>query len=128
MFCKKCGNKFQGQEKFCGKCGFETNIALDTHLSEEAQVNTLLEIYAKNTAKTLMLKGIGFVVLGIVITWIWYASAEDGGTYYAFWGLVFVGAYQFLRGVYFWLLPHKLIEDAQKIPEEKENKNFKLTK
>jgi hypothetical protein len=128
MFCKKCGNKLEGQEKFCGKCGFETNIALDTHLSEEAQVNTLLEAHAKNAAKMLMLKGIGFAVLGIVITWIWYSSAEEGGTYYAFWGLMVVGAYQFLRGAYFWFLPNKLIEEAQKTPEEKENKSFKLTK
>lgn len=128
MHCINCGNKIIANSKYCGECGFETNLDLNTPLSQEAQVNSLLEADAKKAAITLMLKGIGFAVLGIVITWIGYSSADEGGTYYAFWGLIVVGAYHFLRGVYFWFLPHKLIEEAKKTPEEKEQKSFKLTK
>ena len=52
-------------------------------------------------AKGLMLSGLGLALLGGVLTAGMYSNAADnGGTYYVFWGLIAVGVVNFLRGLF----------------------------
>lgn len=66
MFCKECGNKFLGNEKFCAECGSAKNASGD----EAPQ--------SKNSTKNL--KGLGgwliVVLLGLLYTLFIYASAS----------------------------------------------------
>lgn len=42
---------------------------------------------------------------GLLLTWITYDSASEGGTYVITWGAIIFGAIQFLKGVF-----HKYLE------------------
>lgn len=54
--------------------------------------------------KGLMLAGLGMAGLGGLLTAATYSGAEDnGGTYYVFTGLMVFGAFNFLRGLYYFL-------------------------
>jgi hypothetical protein len=73
MFCKNCGNKFQEDEKFCGKCGHPVIVAStevktsNENLTTEAVVN-----------KNQNLKGLGgwliLVLLGLAYMGYSYGS------------------------------------------------------
>lgn len=77
---------------------------------EQAYYYLLLLDQAKRTANTEMLKGIGWAVLGGLITYITYVMASDGGTYLVFWGLVIYGGYIFLKGLYYRISPKSLLD------------------
>lgn len=135
MFCGNCGNKITKKSAFCAGCGHPTasknNLASFTkktakNLSEEEQeayFYLLLIEQAKKTANVEMAKGIGWAVLGLVITFITYTMASDGGTYFVFWGLVIYGAYVFLRGLYWRISPKSLLKNALEAKTEDTDSN-----
>ncbi len=54
--------------------------------------------------KKMMLVGIGFAVVGVIITVATYSAASrSGGTYFVWWGAVVFGIYDFIRGLAGWL-------------------------
>lgn len=107
MFCPNCGKKVSEESVYCPKCGhaisLHENVATSakeetSHSPEElkqAHYYLLLIEQAKKTANTEMIKGVSWAVLGLLITFITYEMASDGGTYFVFWGLVIYGAYIF---------------------------------
>lgn len=136
MFCSNCGKQISEGAAFCGKCGRQITsqenktASIDektTYSPEELeQVHYLILIEnAKKTANVEMFKGIAWAVLGLVITFITYAMASDGGTYFVFWGLCIYGAYIFLRGLYWRISPKSLLKKAfEATPDNpEENKN-----
>lgn len=136
MFCTDCGNKISEKTVFCTECGHPTaskNNAVSsvdhvsTNLSEEQQKvyysYLLLIERAKKAANVEMVKGIGWAVLGFIITFVTYAMASDGGTYFVFWGLVIYGAYVFLRGLYWRISPKSLLKKALEITSEDADSN-----
>lgn len=48
---------------------------------------------------TMMLRGVGLAVAGVVITWIFYTLTPDGGYYPVFTSLVVIGAIYFIVGL-----------------------------
>jgi len=153
MFCGNCGKSIAEDSVFCEFCGSKTKKVdngkpksqpkkrglssknqteieesqeNETYSSEETK-NTyyylLLREQAKKTANAEMLKGIGWAVLGGIITFVTYSMASDGGTYFVFWGLVVYGAYVFLRGLYYRISPDSLLKKALGETSEEDNKN-----
>lgn len=129
MFCKNCGKQIPIDSKFCGLCGannikqqretpheesaHKNSVAReDTPLTEHELQIALLMSEAKKVATKMILGGIGWIAAGLVITGITYSIAEPGGSYYVFWGLSIYGAYRLIKGVYYKVAPHKLIEEA----------------
>ena len=135
MFCTNCGNKISGKSAFCTECGNPTTLKKDEVSSasqtpaqsseevEQAYYYLLLIEQAKKTANIEIAKGIGWAVLGLVITFITYAMASDGGTYFVFWGLVIYGAYIFLRGLYWRISPKSLLKKALEAKPEDTDSN-----
>lgn len=123
MFCSNCGKKVSKESTFCGECGNpilpkekgSSASEKPTHSPEEleqAYYYLLLIEQAKKTASKEMVKGIGWAALGLIITFITYAVASEGGTYFVFWGLAIYGAYIFLRGLYWRISPKSLLKKA----------------
>ena len=52
------------------------------------------------TPQRLMFGGIVLAAIGGIITWATYAMAEEGDTYPVAWGLMAVGGWFFLRGLF----------------------------
>lgn len=125
MFCSSCGEKISDGGKFCGYCGavgddpkasMKTASESDQDMREvssgrELQMALLLS-EAKDSANNIIWQGVGWIVAGILITTITYAMAEPGGTYLIFWGLSVYGLYLVIKGGYYRMAPHKLIEKA----------------
>jgi hypothetical protein len=124
MFCTNCGKEIPEKSSFCTECGHPIGSSKKDVEStsqppsrspeemEQAYYYLLLLEQAKHTANVEIFKGIGWAVLGLVITAITYAMAEDGGTYFVFWGLVIYGAYIFLRGLFWRISPNSLVKKA----------------
>lgn len=72
MFCRKCGNKFLDNEKFCAKCGSARNGSGEENILEETS-------QSKDSTKEKNLKGLGgwliLVLLGLLYTLYIYSSA-----------------------------------------------------
>ena len=124
MFCTNCGNKISEKSAFCTECGNPATLKNDRISSasqtpapsseevEQAYYYLLLIEQAKKTANIEIAKGIGWAVIGLVITFITYSMASGGGTYFVFWGLVIYGAYIFLRGLFWRISPKSLLKKA----------------
>jgi len=126
MFCNSCGEKISDNGKFCGRCDAvavseprvsSENVAGSDQstqgISDERELQiALLLSEAKNSAKKIIWQGIGWIVAGIVITTITYTMADPGGTYFIFWSLSVYGAYLVIKGGYYRMAPHKLLEKA----------------
>ena len=135
MFCTNCGNKVSEKSTFCTECGHPATLKNDAvssasqtpaHSSEkveQAHYYLLLIEQAKKTANIEIAKGIGWAGLGLVITFITYAMASDGGTYFVFWGLAIYGAYVFLRGLYWRISPKSLLKKALEAKSEDTDSN-----
>jgi hypothetical protein len=54
-------------------------------------------------ASGLMLAGLGMAALGGILTAVTHSSADNGGTYYVFTGLLVLGGINFLRGLYYYM-------------------------
>ncbi|HWO07778.1 MAG TPA: hypothetical protein VNM40_04340 [Candidatus Paceibacterota bacterium] len=78
---------------------------------QELRVALLLR-EAEMAANRIILGGIGWIAAGIIITWITYAMADPGESYFIFWGLSVYGAYRLLKGIYYRMSPEKLIAEA----------------
>lgn len=109
MICQNCQKEISGDVKFCKFCGKEVIIAnqseigsVDLYFQNKNEAGTE---ELKKLANSEILKGIGIIILGLVITWISYAMASDGGRYFIFWGISIYGGYVFLRGVYYRIFP-----------------------
>jgi len=120
MFCENCGKKILDDSKFCEYCGGKT-----TSLNENQEIASAKnsinnnnkfseqEIYqialliseAKHAANRLIIGGIGWIIGGIILT------AITGG-FFIFWGMPVYGIYQLIKGLYYRMMPHKLIKDA----------------
>ena len=123
MFCENCGKKASNDSKFCEYCGekFTSEIIsapkeIDDNynkLSKQKiyQIDSLIS-EAKNTANRMMLGGVGWIIAGIIITGITYTMAEPDGTYFIFWGLSLYGVYCLIKGLYYRIMPQKLIKDV----------------
>ena len=135
MFCTNCGNKISEKSAFCTECGNLATLKNDgvssisqtpTPSSEEveqAYYYLLLIEQAKKTANIEIAKGIGWAVLGLVITFITYSMVSGGGTYFVFWGLVIYGAYIFLRGLFWRISPKSLLKKALEAKSEDTDSN-----
>ena len=136
MFCKNCGNKISEEIAFCTECGHpmmsknntaysanQTSTSLSEEEQQQASYYPLLIEQAKKTANVEMAKGIGWAVLGLVITFVTYAMAEDGGTYFILWGLVIYGVYIFLRGLFWRISPKSLVKRVLEARAEKPDTN-----
>ena len=52
-----------------------------------------------------MLIGLALMIVGIVVTvgtYAWAASSSGGGRYVVTWGLILVGGFRFIRGLFGW--------------------------
>lgn len=116
MICNSCQNEITDQAKFCKFCGKEVSVggystaskgSVDLYFQNK-NVDTLGII--KKSANGEILKGIGLIILGIVVTMISYSMAGSGGRYFIFWGISIYGLYVFSRGVYYRLFPKQLIK------------------
>jgi hypothetical protein len=68
----------------------------------------------KMAAKKIVAKGVGLLILGVIITAIGYNMASPGGTYFILWGLMIWGIVEIFRGWYHALNPyaslHKILD------------------
>lgn len=111
MICQNCQKEIAGDAKFCRFCGNEI-VAVSQSGSGSVDMyfqnkNKEFVEDTKKEAKAEILKGIAFIILGIVLTGISYSMADEGGTYHILWGLSVYGAIIFIRGVYYWIFPGK---------------------
>ncbi|MFA6532987.1 MAG: zinc-ribbon domain-containing protein [Patescibacteria group bacterium] len=142
MFCTNCGKNIDEDSKFCQFCGgkIKNDITKELPKKDESTVekheeedaapansssknidNELLQ-EAKKAANNIMLQGIGWFILGLIITGVTYSAAGEGDTYYVLWGAMIVGVYMFLRGIYYKLFPSQLIQKAVEKQGEESNK------
>ena len=129
MYCPSCGKQIPIDSKFCGFCGANitkhpedisreqpgyksTADIEESALSHQGLQMSLLLNEARSVANKMILGGVGWIIAGLTITGITYSMAEPGGTYYVFWGLSIYGAYRLIKGIYYRVTPHKLIEEA----------------
>ena len=82
----------------------EEEVASDIPEHKSLQI-ALIVSEAKHAANKIVWQGIGWIVGGVVLTIL------TGGLL-VFWGAPLYGLYLVVRGVYFRLLPHKLIQRA----------------
>lgn len=72
----------------------------------------------KMSARKIIAKGFGLLILGIIITAISYSMTSSDGSYYIFWGLSLWGAAEIFRGWYYSLNPysslHKILDTPNK--------------
>ncbi len=136
MFCINCGKQISEKSAFCTECGNPVSALKESTIStnqpparspeeiEQEYYYLILLEQAKRTANIEIAKGVGWAAFGLVITAITYMVAEDGGTYFVFWGLMIYGAYIFLRGLSWRISPQSLVKNAleSKIGEQEINK------
>ena len=79
-------------------------------LSKASKANLYIE--ARSAAKKLMTGGIVMFLIGLILTGISSSSAEPGGTYVVFSGLIIFGIWRFLKGAYYYVNPNSLINKA----------------
>jgi len=101
MICQNCQKEIVNDAKFCRFCG---NEVVAVSQSESGSVDQYFQNKksveaeeGKKLANSEMLKGLGLIILGIVLTGISYAMADDGGTYHILWGISVYGGYIFLK-------------------------------
>lgn len=70
----------------------------------------------KIAAKKIVAKGVGLLILGVVITAIGYNMASPGGTYFILWGLVIWGIVEIFRGWYHALNPYASLHKVLDLP------------
>lgn len=125
MQCHNCKKQIDNDAKFCNFCGSSVEKheegAGSVDLYFKNRDDELLQ-EAKKMANGAMLQGIGWLVVGLIITGITYSAADEGGTYYVLWGAMIVGIYMFLRGLYYKLFPRQLIQKAAEKQKEESNK------
>lgn len=125
MFCHNCGTNIEDKDIFCGECGSNVNFTKIENNKEYVQKNKnpdnsdlnklVLEDYiTRRVTNSLIWKGIGFMLAGVVITLIAYSLASEGGTYFIFWGLSLYGFILLVKGLYFKIFPNKLLEKLNK--------------
>ena len=119
MFCRQCGNKVLNSAKFCNKCGnhFSSDLAANQNSDKLSSVDVYLEnqknIFTnevKAAATKEMFKGILWFIVGGVVTFITYSVADEGGTYFFFWGAMLYGIYRLIRGFYYKINPEELLK------------------
>lgn len=101
MICQSCQKEINNDAKFCKFCGKEIAIpsqpkvgSVDLYFQNK---NKTYKEESNKIANTEMFKGLGLIILGLVITGISYAMAGEGGRYYIFWGISVYGAYIFIK-------------------------------
>lgn len=125
MQCYHCKKQIDNDAKFCNFCGSvvekkeEKTGAVDLYFKNRDE--ELLQ-EAKRMANNAMLQGIGWFIVGLIITGITYAVADEGGTYYVLWGAMLVGVYMFLRGLYYKLFPRQLLGKAAEKQKQESDK------
>lgn len=134
MFCGECGQKIikEGAEKEDEK-RFELidkdedegeNRSDNTKESPPKETNSSPDILkrieemmileeAKKYANSEILKGLLWVGIGSLITFITYQFAEGGDTYFVLYGPIIYGAYIFLRGMFWRISPKSLINKVR---------------
>lgn len=129
MFCKNCGKKIAGPDILCQSCGGnkmpieQQAVGMVPNISkvpagsqyQAGTNNSVHDLLIKEVRKIAMKEittGIGWAALGGIITAVTYAMASDGGTYFVFWGLIIVGGYKILKGLYYLASPDSLIKKS----------------
>ncbi|MFH1968099.1 MAG: zinc ribbon domain-containing protein [bacterium] len=101
--CPTCRKLIDNDSKFCEFCGGKIDPKKDAtgdiNINFENRNDVLLSP-EKQLAKQEITTGVIWVAIGIVITWLSYTFASEGGTYFIFWGLVIYGAYKIIKGSY----------------------------
>lgn len=73
----------------------------------------------RNEAKSLLLRGMGLLIIGMGVTWFSYSSASAGGTYFAAWGAILYGIFYICKGGYFYITGRVPVPIAAMSPKEK---------
>jgi len=122
--CPKCKKEINDTAKFCNYCREkilqsrkQTNDhgGVDKYFAN--QKNALIDL-AKAAAHKEAVKGILWFVGAMVITFITYSAASDGGTYFVFWGAMIYGIYRLLRGLYYKFNPKALLNKVEAAQQE----------
>jgi hypothetical protein len=69
-----------------------------------------MRVQAQGVARRAMIKGLLWFVTGISVSLAAYAGTAPGERYPVFWGAAGFGGYQFLRGLYYFSNPMKLLD------------------
>lgn len=71
-----------------------------------------LRVQAQSASRKAMSRGLLWLVCGVGASFLTYALSEPGQRYPAFWGTSILGTYYFLRGLYYFRNPLKLLDKA----------------
>lgn len=111
MICQNCQKEIVGGVKFCRFCG---NEIIDVSQSGSGSVDRYFQNKksveaeeGKKVANSEMLKGLGLILLGIVLTGISYSMTDEGGTYQILWGISIYGLFVLIRGLGYRISPEK---------------------
>ncbi len=99
-FCKNCGGRVSNSD-LCQNCipaGNSSNENIVPNISND-NINNLPKIKAREEAVQTILKGLGGMILGGIITWVSYSMTGPGGTYFVTTGIILVGGFSVLVGL-----------------------------
>lgn len=129
MFCPNCGKKISKDSKFCEYCGGkftssgenEKVIPIPQNINDNDNKLSDQEIYqialliseAKHAANRIIIGGAGWIIGGIVLT------MATGG-FVIFWGMPLYGICRLIKGLYYRMMPQKLINDTFGGKDDKE--------
>ena len=71
-----------------------------------------LRVQAQSASRKAMSRGLLWLVCGVGASFLAYALSEPSQRYPAFWGASILGTYHFLRGLYYFRNPMKLLDKA----------------
>ena len=99
-FCKNCGARVSNSD-LCQNCISQVDYPKENNAPNisAGSINNLPKIKAREEAVQTMLKGLGAMILGGIITWISYSAAGPGGTYFVTTGIILVGGFSLLVGL-----------------------------
>ena len=117
MQCQNCQKNIDNDAKFCRFCGAAINAAVSTGSGSVdayfAKKEESITEEVRKAARGEMIKGVLWFLAAGVITFVTYAAADEGGTYFVFWGAMIYGVYRLIRGLYYFSNPAALIEKAK---------------
>lgn len=83
-------------------------------------INLLIKLFHqqaapyKQQALTALLKGLGWLVLGVLVTWFSYSMADQtGGTYFVFYGAIIFGGWQAIKAFWAYSKINEAINDFE---------------